>query len=377
MQSHLKLARLAPCLVLAAAGAAHAQSSVNIYGLIDLPVEHLDGVGAGRARLTRMPANTGTIASRLGFRGTEDLGGGLGAVFTLEMGLNPDSGSLGQGGRAFGRQSFVGLTGPWGTVAFGRQYTMMFYSQLDADLLAPNIYGTGSLDSYLPNARADNALGYKGTFGGFTLGATYSLGRDTVNAGPSPAGTNCPGESASDPQACREASLLLKYDAANWGAALAHDTLRGRTLGAAPDAVLPAGLNSSAKSDTRLHANGYVKFGAAKLGLGLIRRDNDGDAAKPRSNLAYVGLSYPVTPQLTLDGQLLSLRYRGASAFKSDLVALRALYSLSRRTTLYAQVGHIRNGASATVSVSGGQPGSNTAPGGSQTGVAFGLRHTF
>lgn len=209
------------------AGGASAQSSVTIYGVIDAAAEHVNNVGAGGDGLTRMPSLTGSAPSRLGFRGTEDLGGGLGALFTLEMGIAPDSGTMNQGGRAFGRQSFVGLSGPWGSVTLGRQYTMLFWSILDADILGPNIYGSSSLDSYIPNARADNSIAYRGTFSGFTVGATYSLGRDTVNAGPSPAGSNCAGESGTDKQACREWSALVKYDAPMWGAALAVDEMRG------------------------------------------------------------------------------------------------------------------------------------------------------
>lgn len=64
---------------------------------------------------------------------------------------------------------------------------MLFYSLLDSDILGPNVYSTASLDVYIPNARAGNAIGYRGTFNGLTLGATYSFGRDTVNAGPASA----------------------------------------------------------------------------------------------------------------------------------------------------------------------------------------------
>src|SRR5258705_13730627 len=102
--------RLAHPLLLmawASCSLAHAQN-ITIYGTLDVGVEHITNVGTGGA-LTRMPSNTGTVPSKLGFRGKEDLGDGLAAVFTLEMGILPDQGSFGQGGRAFGRQAFVGL----------------------------------------------------------------------------------------------------------------------------------------------------------------------------------------------------------------------------------------------------------------------------
>lgn len=360
---------------LALAGTAQAQN-VTIYGLLDAAVEHISHVGAGGDGLTRMPTTTGTLPSRLGFRGSEDLGNGLSAQFTIEMGIAPDTGGLNQGGRAWGRQAFVGLTGPWGTVSLGRQHTMLFFSILDADILGPNLYGTGSLDSALPNARTDNTLAWRTRFDGLQFGATYSFGRDTVNAGPSPAGTNCPGESGSDSKACRAWSAMAKYDTADWGAALAYDRANGRSLGAAPDAVF-GGLDSSAKSDSRLSANGWLRVAGAKFGAGLIRRHNEGDAVKPKSSLWYLGASYPLSPALTLEGQWQTLRYQDVDERNSALLAARLMYAFSKRTSAYVQVAGIDNDALAAVSVSGGAPGSAPAPGRSQTAVAFGLRHSF
>lgn len=345
-----------------------AQSSVTTYGVIDTAVEHVTNVGASGAGLTRVPNLTGSGPSRLGFRGSEDLGGGLRALFTLEMGFAPDSGALNQGGRAFGRQSFVGLAGPWGSVTFGRQYTMLFWSLLDADILA-NIHAASVLDAYLPNARADNSIAYRGTFSGLTVGGTYSLGRDVVNAGPSPAGTNCAGESATDKKACREWSALLKYDAPAWGAALAVDEMRG-------GAGAFAGLTSSAMTDTRVAAYGYAKLGAWKLGGGLIRRDNEASLATPRSDLWFIGANYAVSPQWVVEGQLSRLKFKG-SANQATAAVMRATHSLSKRTAVYGSVGWIDNEGASAVSVSAGQAGSNPVAGGNQTGIAMGIRHSF
>src|SRR5450830_18743 len=259
----MKIKSLIALSAVAAASASYAQSTTTIYGMIDVGVESISNVAAAGGTLNRMPSTTGILPSRLGFRGKEDLGSGINAIYTLEMGFAPDTGASGQGGRLFGRQSTVGFSGDWGAVTLGRQWTMLFWSVLDSDVVGPAVYGLGSLDSYIPNSRIDNSVAYKGKFGDVTVGGTYSLGRDTVNAGPSPAGTNCAGENGADTSACREWSALVKYDTASWGAALGYDTMNGRTVGAAPDAVF-AGLNSSSKSDSRLMVNGYMKFADAK-----------------------------------------------------------------------------------------------------------------
>jgi len=353
----------------AACTTAQAQSNVTVYGLLDASVEHLTNVGAAGDGLTRMPGLTGSVPSRLGFRGMEDLGNGLKAVFTLESGFGVDGGTFNQGGRAFGRQAFVGLSGNWGTLTLGRQYSMLFWSQLDADILGPNAFGSASLDNYLPNARVDNAIAYRGTFSGVTLGATYSLGRDTVNAGPSPAGTNCAGESATDKQACRQWSVMAKYDAPNWGVAVAVDEMRG-----GPGAF--AGLTSSSMKDRRSTLAGWAKVGGVKVGAGLIARDNDASVAAPRSNLWYVGAAYNATPALVLDGEVFKLDYKN-SRNSAMLYALRATYNLSKRTAVYATAGHISNKGTLALSVSNAAAGGTPAAGEGQTGVAVGVRHSF
>ena len=355
-----------------ATSGAHAQQAsgtVTLYGLLDAAVEHLNHVGASGGSVTRMPGLTGSLPSRFGMRGSEDLGGGLKAVFTLEGGFGVDSGTSNQGGRLFGRQAYVGLSGNWGTVTFGRQYSMLFWSQLDADILGPQTFGSAALDSYLPNARIDNAVAYRGNVGGFTLGGTFSTGRDTVNAGPSPSGSNCPGESPADSNACRQWSVMAKYDSEKWGVALAVDEMRG-----GPGAF--AGLTSSAMKDRRSTVDGWAKFGGLKIGAGLIARDNEASAATPRSNLWYVGAAYGLTPALVLDGQVFKLDFKN-SANEAKLVAVRATYSFSKRTAVYATAGHISNDGTLALSLSSGAAGAAPAAGNSQTGLAVGLRHAF
>lgn len=371
----MKIAGLVTLTGLVFTSTVYAQSP-TMYGMIDAGVESVNNVNAV-GTLTRMPSNIGIIPSRFGMRGKEDLGGGLSAIYTLEMGFAPDTGASGQGGRLFGRQSIVGLSGQWGAITLGRQWTMLFWSILDSDIVGPAVYGIGSLDNYIPNSRIDNSIAYKGKFSNLTVGATYSLGRDTVNAGPSPAGTNCPGESGADTQACREWSAMVKYDTPSWGAALAYDALNGRTPASATDVLLPTGLTSSAKTDGRLMVNGYLKLANMKVAAGLVRRQNDGSATKPKSDLWYFGAAYPLTAAWTIDGTYAKLSYKDVSNADANLLAVRALYAMSKQTTLYAQVGSIQNDSQSNLSVSGGAPGSNPALGGSQTGLMLGMNHAF
>ncbi|AOY95316.1 hypothetical protein BKK79_26430 [Cupriavidus sp. USMAA2-4] len=364
----MKLARLVAGLLAAAPLVAAAQS-VTLYGVIDTGIEYVNNVGAAKDGLARVPTLTGTVPSRWGLRGTEDLGGGLKANFALESGFAPDSGASNQGGRLFGRQAWVGLSSSnWGQVSFGRQYTMLFWATLDTDILGPNVYGSGSLDSYLPNTRADNAIAYKGKFGGLTAGATYSFGRDTVNAGPSPSGTNCAGENPADVRACREWSAMLMYETNWWGLSAAYDSLRG-----GPGAF--GGLTKSSLTDNRLSLGGYMLLANTKLGAGWLRRDNGGSPT-PKSDLLYAGASYDITPAFNLAGQVYWLKYHN-SANKAWLYAIRGTYAFSKRTSVYATAGFIDNGGQLAQSVSGGAAGSNPAPGVNQLGAMIGIKHVF
>nr|WP_315594177.1 porin [uncultured Cupriavidus sp.] len=342
--------------------------NVTLYGVVDTGVAFVNGVGSARNTEVFMPNLTGTVPSRWGMRGSEDIGGGNKAIFWLESGFSPDSGVANQGGRLFGRQALVGLSGGWGQVALGRQYTMLFWAMAEPDMLGPNIFGSGSLDTYVPNARTDNAVSYKGTFGGVTVGATYSFGRDTVNAGPSPAGTNCAGENPADKRACREWSALLKYDAARWSVAAAYDSLRG-----GPGAF--GGLTSSALKDDRLSLNGYFLIGDAKVGGGWLRRDNRASTT-PRSDLYYAGVSYAITPAISVDAEAFHLRYHN-SPNKAWLFVGRGTYAFSKRTSVYATAGFIDNLGSLALSVNGGQAGTNPPPGANQIGAMIGIKQIF
>jgi len=364
----MKFHNLALACATAMPALACAQSSVSLYGVVDTGIEYVNHIGTASNSVVRMNTLSGMVPSRWGLRGTEDLGGGATANFALESGFAPDSGAMNQGGRLFGRQAWVGLSNDWGQVSLGRQYTMLFWAMLDADILGPNTFGSSSLDNYIPNARADNAIAYKGRFGGLTLGATYSFGRDVANAGPSPAGTNCAGENPADHAACREWSAMVQYETKQFGVAAAYDSIRG-----APGAF--GGLNTSGKSDDRLSLSAYALLDRVKLGAGWLRRDNEGSPTR-LSDLWYAGAAWDITPAFNLAGQAYYLRYHGSDN-KAMLYAMRGVYSFSKRTAVYATVGYINNDGQLGLSVSLRSAGANPAAGGSQLGAMAGVRHVF
>lgn len=154
---------------------AFAQSNVTVYGIVDMFVGHSK---AGDTKATDVLSG-GLAGSRLGFKGTEDLGNGMKALFTLEYGISPD---VSGGGLTFTRQSFVGLSGNFGTVTLGRQYAPGYYATaalgaVAAGPLDPIAVLTSGL-GIAPgsNARWENAVNYASpSFGGFSAQAIYSF----------------------------------------------------------------------------------------------------------------------------------------------------------------------------------------------------------
>lgn len=371
------LASLAVAAALAAPGIASAQSNITLYGIVDTGIEYVSHASVNGAVL-RMPGVTGEFPSRWGLRGTEDLGGGLAAIFQLESGFNLRGGDLGQGARLFGRQAFVGVKGPYGTLSFGRQYTMTFYALLGSDILGPDIYGMGSFDAYVPNARTDNSITYQVGWQGLSFGAGYSFGRDAAGTGNSPGQGTCAGQVPGQSVQCRDWSVMLKYDANNFGVAASYEEQRGGTNAAANffDGQPTSAFASRGDKDTRTTLGAYYKYGALKVGGGWLGRRVSTSAINTHSNLFYLGAAYSITPAWLVDGEV----YRIVNSdhdTRGTMTTLRATYSLSVRTAVYAQAAYLFNSARAAYSVSGGGGGTTPPAGEGQAGVMLGMRHTF
>lgn len=369
-----------PLLALTVSGATYAQpggagTSVVLYGLVNPGFSMTTNVGPQKRTVNTMPPNSGgTAPSRIGVRGSESLGGNLKAIFNLESGMALGTGSFNQGGRAWGRQAYVGFEGEFGRVTLGRQDTMTFWNGVGGHIHGGGLYGIASLDPYYPNARADNSIVWRGKFGNWSFGAQYSMGRDSIPvAAPNPAANNC-GEISNN--SCRQWSVLMRYDTKDWGVAVSYDDMNGRNVGAPPDAVF-GGLNSPDKHDTRLLAQGWFTMGQTKVNLGLAHRRNEGTPSRKNNNIYFIGAAHKFSPTFTLSAQLLSLRYSGNSDYNAELVALRGTYALSKRTSVAAQVGFIRNHKLSAIGLSGGVPGTAPLPGVNQSGFNVSVQHSF
>ncbi len=158
------------------AGTAHAQSSVTLYGVVDAAVLFTNNQGGKQNTTMQSP-----IPNRWGIKGTEDLGGGLSAIFQLENGFSVANGTAGQGGLLFGRQAYVGLSDrQWGTLTAGRQYDII------ADYLEPltmnGLWGAdfshaGDIDNTDDAYRVNNSVKYASpSYGGLSFSGMYAFG---------------------------------------------------------------------------------------------------------------------------------------------------------------------------------------------------------
>jgi predicted porin len=196
----LKKKILTTAILATIAGAAHAQSSVTLYGVIDAGVNYISNVKNATGGSSHQFSYGDGVAqgSRFGLRGSEDLGGGLKAIFVLENGFNSGNGTAGQGGAMFGRQAFVGLTKDnIGSLTFGRQYSFStdvlggLYSTGGNTVSGNWAYHNNDVDQ-LTSSRINNSVKFQSVnFSGFTFGGLYGFSNTTSFAGaPSTASTS-------------------------------------------------------------------------------------------------------------------------------------------------------------------------------------------
>ncbi|MBC8750811.1 putative porin [Paraburkholderia sp. WC7.3g] len=366
------------------ASVAHAQSSVTLYGLIDAGLTYTSNV----AHNSKWAAGSGGInQSRFGLRGSEDLGGGLKAIFTLESGFNVNNGKFANNNGMFNRQAFVGLSSAqFGTVTLGRQYDAA------QDYLAP-LTATGSWggtyfahpfnnDNLNTNGglAVNNSVKYSSAnYAGLTFGGTYGF-------------SNQAGGFANN----RQYSLGAAYQwqGLHLGAAYAQQNNPAANASGASDGVLAntAGVLQGNFRQRQFGAAGSYGFGPATVGVAWTqsRIDNLVGAApgqrQGHTNNYEVNGKYNVTPALGLGiaYTFTDARGYGINADGNDMktryhqIGVQADYSLSKRTDVYAQA--VYQHAMGDGGVASIYSGDNTVPTSSsknQTAATVGLRHRF
>ncbi|WP_019139569.1 porin [Noviherbaspirillum massiliense] len=312
----MKKSLLALAVFGAFAGAASAQTNVTIYGLVDAGIRRTDSDINGKAWELASGMQSG---SRLGFKGTEDLGGGLSAIFALENGFTVDNGGLDQGGRLFGRQAWVGLNGGFGTVKLGRQYTPIFTVLDSLDPFSTGIIGgdAGALavfETY--GIRMDNTINYSmPNVGGFSGQVAYGFGEvagrfsDARNMGASVGYANGP------------LNVAAAYHRQDRLATSSDPTTEGKTwlVGATYDLGV---------------VKGHVAYA-----------DNRGEAAtSTRSRDGMIGVSVPVGGVGTVLASYTRHDDREGSA-DASFWGVGYTHSLSKRTNLYTSYSRVNNDA--------------------------------
>ncbi|VTU17195.1 porin [Variovorax sp. RA8] len=404
---------------LAVAGVASAQSSVTLFGVVDAAVSgvsnksdnisfptlanpfYVDSVKTSRTELR----NSGYNSSRLGFRGTEDLGGGLAASFWLEAPISNDNGQ--EGIATFARRSTVSLSGGFGEIRLGRDYTPTFWNDTVFDPFGTNGVGTNLISTANSSFGAWNG-GATTSVPGITnvTGSNYVLASNTVGYFLPPNLGGFYGQvmygfherTKYDPGAATPDVLNSQRTgryvggrfgyangpldvAASYGQSTIGDdffdgiTTKVKTfnLGASYDfgVVKLFGEYSKAKNEvdneaifftptTDIDLKGYLIGATVPVGPGLIR-------------VAYSAVKYDLNVPATLFGTI--------DDPKANKFAIGYVHNLSKRTALYATVARIRNKNGAGLTVGG--PSFVTSFGGSafqpktSTGYDFGIRHAF
>lgn len=369
MKKHLlALSAIALC-----SGAAHAQSTVTIYGIIDAGINYISSADQNHHSVVNMDTGV-SQGSRIGFKGTEDLGGGNSAFFLMENGFNIDTGTAAQGGALFGRQAFVGLQNQdIGSVSLGRQYdymaNMAFYATGGMTVAGSLGWGLhmnaaqkastgGALDDRVSGNRTNNAIKFESaTLSGFKFGAMYGFGE---NAGSTANGSTL--------------SLMASYKNGPFSSTLAYTDIKKNTAALTP-AVRIYGLGASYVIGD---FTPFVLFTQAK------NPDNSATTGTNKVSTIDIGTTYNISPNLILGG---GYQYQkraslnGAKVGNAQQINASLDYFLSKRTDVYTAVAYGKDDASntagsgySTAVMSGG--GLNAYKD-NQTIFRVGIRHKF
>ncbi|MBN9116427.1 MAG: porin [Pandoraea sp.] len=359
------------------AQAAHAQSSVTLYGIISTGVGWVSNVGGSSS--VQMIAGT-MQNNRWGLRGVEDLGGGLNAIFTLENGFDITNGQFQQGGRMFGRQAYVGLSDKsWGTVTLGRQYDIPFdyLDRFEAPVAALGLAThIGDNDNLFGSYRYNNAIKYQSpTVNGLRGSVMYAM-------------SNAPGQWSVN----RSVSAGVAYDNGPLKLALVglNTNYPGATLnpnGAVTDDYVgppfllfhtsPINRNAGVSRQRVFGGGAQYTFGKLRLGgvVTDVRYDYRDHTSLHLDNFD-INVTYDITPFLVLGAGYVYTKgqYGGGidAAPHWNMGQISINYLLSKRTNVYVFTTYQRATDAKAVTYLLA-PSSN----GNQTVVVTGIRHVF
>lgn len=350
----MKKSLLALAILGAFAGAASAQSSVTVYGLVDTGFTSIDqgGVdGSGKGTVNGISSG-GDGASRIGFKGVEDLGNGLKAEFTLEQGFDSDNGDAANGDRQFSRLSFVGLNGGFGKVRLGRQNTQVkdMLGQVDpfgaAGIVnSVDFINGGGLDQRNPNQVAWLSNNYAG----FSGGVAYQFGEQDTGT------SDNSGYSARLGYKNGPLNVQFGYQNQNktTAAGVDQDDQKNALLGATYDfgVVKLHGIYGEKKTD--------AAFG--------------GTAGDIKIRSALVGVTVPMGAS-KIRAEYIRNDNKDVDDADNNVWAVSYTYAMSKRTHLYATYVGVSNDDASDLGIGG--PGAGTA-GESARGLAVGVQHKF
>jgi predicted porin len=328
---------------LVAATGSFAQSSVTLYGVVDASLENVKGTKS----LTRVSSDN-LASSRLGFKGVEDLGGGLKANFVLETAVSVDTGASGSDTtRFFGRAAWVGLQSAYGDLRIGRQDSSIGALAGNTAILGGqayddfNIAGTFSGKTY---RRLDNAITYVApTFvPGLSTQVQYS--------------TQVSGAEATDGSG-KAYGLSAQYAAGPFGAGLGYINAK----------------KSSSVKDSALLAFGSYDFGMAKV-VAYYEQDKTSKTVET-TKLYGAKVVVPVATGFSVQAGLSKAKNTDKLAKGDDdnatILAVKAVYDLSKRTSVYGLFTNVDNAKGSTLGLT------TTAAGKDSRGLAFGVKHAF
>ncbi|MFM0121661.1 porin [Paraburkholderia sp. RL18-101-BIB-B] len=359
-------------------GAAHAQSSVTLYGALDSGLLYQS---TSAASFSPKAPNTGRVyafkdggiySSIWGLKGTEDIGGGYKLNFKLQGSFNSGTGKLGLAGApganaVFNQQTTVGVSGPFGTVDAGRQIAPMIYAMYDTDVRGAQYFGS-ILTAWLG---MNQAAGWQGTSTNGPIGALWDDNALVYQSpkfyGASLALEYAPGGVAGQFQGGTRESAVLKYS--NYGLNLAAAYYNGHDANPSTTTI-PTGLDNN----RFYYLGAKYTFNDFSVSTSYGIGKNPANSALVNYEMVSAGLGYRFTPAFRVTSGFYYLKDRNKSVNHSDEFAVGAEYSLSKSTVTYAQVGYVSNHGTMNQTVVYGQP---VAPGVSTIAAMIGVRHSF